>query len=1158
MTQFNTLENVARSINPSNTETHFPKLASLSQPHIQSFNNIFDSKSNLLNESLSLIKKNKYLVNSDGTSIHCKVNLLFSFLITCAVWFEKIFIGKPIIEGVKSAKVVPLYPSECRERGISYKSKLSAKFCWKVNDGPIQVEQKALGYVPILVKSTKCNLEGKSPSELIKHREDPEEFGGYFIVNGIERLIRLLIVPRRNHVIGIIRSSFANRGPTFTPFGTQIRCVRKDESSQTNALNYCRDGSIFFRFSYRKQEFLIPVVLILRALTNLSTDIDIFESLTAGSNLKNSYLTDRIELLLRNSSGVLGLPTTRKSALEYLGSKFHVLLDSKQDLTQEEVGEELLKEVVLVHLNNNRDKFELLMSLYALSAGECAEDNPDSPQHQEILLGGHLYSNYMKEKFNDILDSFKTQIKIDQRKTPAIVNFQDKKYILKTLGKINTDIGRKMEYFLATGNLVSNTGLDLQQTSGYTVVAEKLNFYRYLSHFRSVHRGSFFAELKTTTVRKLLPESWGFLCPVHTPDGSPCGLLNHLSHNCKIITTPLDCSKLAGLISSFPGVSSILTKPKFDENDVDAILSIQLDGKIVGWCNDTTGIKIAQQLRSWKVENGKGVPLDLEIGLVLPTNAGQYPGLFLFSSLSRMMRPVKYLLTSSTDSVGTFEQVYMNIACMKEDIVPGITTHQDFAPTDILSVVANLTPFSDFNQSPRNMYQCQMGKQSMGTPAINLPHRTDNKLYRLQTGQTPVVRPKLHDTYGMDGYPNGMNAVIAVISYTGYDMEDASIINKGSHDRGYGYGTIYKSEFINLAEKRIKGEPITKFFGLISSGSGLSKEKLEKYKEHLDTDGLPHIGVKMSNGDPLYAIVDDVTGKVEIKKYKSMEESYVEEIRLIGNDQGNEPLQKIHIKFRIRRPPVVGDKFSSRHGQKGVISQKWPIIDMPFCESGIVPDIIINPHAFPSRMTIGMIIESLAGKAGALHGVAQDSTPFTFNEDNPASEHFGEQLKAAGYNYHGNEPMYSGITGKEFKADIYIGVVYYQRLRHMVSDKYQVRTTGPVHNLTQQPIKGRKRAGGIRFGEMERDSLLAHGVSFCLQDRLMNCSDYSQAHCCIKCGTILSLVTQKKNSTLTEKNLISCLICGEGKDVDVIAIPFVFRYLCTELTAMNVKLKLEF
>ena len=206
-----------------------------------------------------------------------------------------------------------------------------------------------------------------------------------------------------------------------------------------------------------------------------------------------------------------------------------------------------------------------------------------------------------------------------------------------------------------------------------------------------------------------------------------------------------------------------------------------------------------------------------------------------------------------------------------------------------------------------------------------------------------------------------------------------------------------------------------------------------------------------------------------------------------------------------------------------------------------------------------MFVESIAAKAGALHGICQDATPFQFDENDTASEYFGEQLRRAGYNYYGNEPMYSGITGVEMKADIYIGVVYYQRLRHMVSDKFQVRTTGPVHNLTQQPVKGRKRAGGIRFGEMERDSLLAHGVSFLLQDRLMNCSDYSQAYVCRRCGSIQSPIAESTmlGTVIGQSPIVTCHNCERGDALDVIAVPFVFRYLAAELMAMNIEIKLH-
>ena len=281
----------------------------------------------------------------------------------------------------------------------------------------------------------------------------------------------------------------------------------------------------------------------------------------------------------------------------------------------------------------------------------------------------------------------------------------------------------------------------------------------------------------------------------------------------------------------------------------------------------------------------------------------------------------------------------------------------------------------------------------MGTPATALKHRTDNKLYRLQMGQTPIVRPEMHNMYGMDSFPNGTNAVIAVISYTGYDMEDAMILNKSAHERGFGNGTIYKSQVVHLRDipgaNRISSP--TLHFGF---SDNLSKKSGDTTMlEILDIDGLPYIGARLKPGDPIAAYTDDTTGRTRFVKYKGDETCYVSEVRLLGarikfyfilkpvnsypgSDNGYSELQKIHITLRIARPPVIGDKFSSRHGQKGVCSQKWPTVDMPFSESGIQPDVIINPHAFPSRMTIGMLVESMAGKAGAIHGLAQDATPF--------------------------------------------------------------------------------------------------------------------------------------------------------------------------------------
>ncbi|CAG8479706.1 9635_t:CDS:10 [Acaulospora morrowiae] len=1135
---FHTCEREKLFLHPSSKKFGVPELQRLVKPHIESFNSLLEPPTRgILHyavDDIGVVEIADVPHNSPE-----KGNIL-------KVWIEEVLIGKPLLpENARGVKTRQIYPSECRERMTTYAGKMMIKFCWQVNDEPPNTDTKSMGFIPIMIKSNRCNLQYFYSKQMIQHHEESEEMGGYFIINGIEKIIRLLLIQRRNYPMALLRPSFANRGTSYTEYGVSIRCARQDQTTMTNTLHYLKDGNCMLRFVWRKQEYIVPVIFFLKSLVEIN-DKGIYEMLMLG-DFENTFMSDRVEHMLQEFKA--HDVKSREQSLTLLGEKFRVIIGLPSHYSNKQVGEYVIKKVLLVHLTNFQDKFDLLIfmirKLYSFVVGNCCPDNPDSPQNQEVLLGGHLYGMIIKEKLADYLNGIKAQILMDLN-AKKTVNFKDKKYLSTTFNKSNSDIGKKLAYFLATGNLVSNTGLDLMQTTGYTIIAEKLNFFRYISHFRCVHRGSFFAELKTTTVRKLLPESWGFICPVHTPDGTPCGLLNHLSYSCRVITSQLNVNKIPLLLSEF-GIS---VKPPINGKDK---ICVQLDGKILGWCSSKHAQSIADRLRILKIE--EKIPIDIEIGFIPPSNGGQYPGIYIFSSSGRMMRPVKFLANGKTDMVGSFEQVYMNIACLQEDIVKGTTTHQEFSPTNILSILANLTPFSDYNQSPRNMYQCQMAKQTMGTPATALTHRTDNKLYRLQTGQTPIVRPELHNTLGLDGFPNGTNAIVAVVSYTCYDMEDAMIINKSSHERGFGYGTIYKSEIVNLEKFRKLGDPIQHHFGLGADAS-------PHWREKLDDDGLPFIGIKITYGDPLCAYIDETKGITKVTKYKGLEDAYVDQVRLLGDDLGKIEVQKIHIKLRIPRPSVIGDKFSSRHGQKGILSRLWPQTDMPFTESGMQPDIIINPHAFPSRMTIGMFVESLAGKCGALFGIAQDCTPFKFNEEYTAIDYFGEQLLRAGYNYHGNEPMYSGITGEEFHADIYIGVVFYQRLRHMVSDKWQVRSTGPVHNLTMQPIGGRKKSGGVRFGEMERDSLLAHGMSFCLQDRLMNCSDYSQCHLCRKCGSIFTSLSLKTHHTINsnytyKKHHIQCDICDTARWITLVKIPYAFRYLATELASMGIKIVLD-
>ncbi|KAK4613780.1 DNA-directed RNA polymerase I subunit RPA2 [Fulvia fulva] len=1195
--EYDTLKREELFRNPPSRGSAYPQLQDAIKPHVESWNNIF-ADGGQLSHALKDIGTKTFLDGDARTAAQDGTRRNRLQLRVKQLYLEKSTLPSSNKTQTDKREILPV---ECRERHCTYRGRFRGRLEYRINNGEWQETIRDFGHLPIMLRSNRCHLEGLSPKELVNRREETEELGGYFIVNGIEKLIRMLIVNRRNYPLALIRPSFENRGATYSKYAVQIRSVRRDQTSQSNTLHYLTDGNVIFRFSWRKNEYLVPVMLVLKALAE-TNDREIFEGIVGpagGKGLESrQFVTDRVEHLLRTFKAFQ--LRGKAKARAYLGAKFRPVLNVPEDMSDQEAGTEFLRKVVLPHLGSydvteaqDNDKFRMLVfmtrKLYSLAEGECTLDNPDAVQNQEILLPGFLFGMIIKEQVDEWLNSIGDTLRIYGRMNqfPLFTSKEfEKDFMPKVVRRTNENLGQKLDYFMSTGNLVSPSGLDLQQVSGFTVVAEKINFYRFISHFRMVHRGSFFAQLKTTTVRKLLPESWGFLCPVHTPDGSPCGLLNHLAHKCLISTDNTDASHIPALIAQL-GVSSIA-----DAKLEDSVV-VQLDGRILGFCSPKQAKVISDTLRYWKVEGTHHVPVDLELGLIPLSNGGQYPGLFMFSEAARMLRPVKYLPLGKQDIVGPFEQPFMSIACTEPEIASNDSTHVEYDVTNILSIVANQTPFSNFNQSPRNMYQCQMGKQTMGTPGTALKYRTDNKSYRLQTGQTPVVRAPKHNEYGLDNFPNGTNAVVAVISYTGYDMDDAMILNKSAHERGFGHGTIYKAKKIDLAEENKQGRGrsgVTHVFGF--APNSIVKAS---WRETLDDDGLGRIGWKVEEGDAIaasYSVVrDPLTGDyvnqdgiTHIHKYKEAEEAFIEEVKLIGNESGsNDPCQAVSIRFRIPRSPVIGDKFSSRHGQKGVCSQKWPTIDMPFTESGMQPDVIINPHAFPSRMTIGMFVESLAGKSGALHGLAQDSTPFKFKdkEGETAIEYFGHQLKRAGYNYYGNEPMYSGITGEELAADIYIGVVYYQRLRHMVNDKYQVRTTGPVTPLTGQPIKGRAKGGGIRVGEMERDALLAHGTAFLLQDRLMNCSDYTKAHVCKSCGSFLS--TQPSSGQYggrrREGGRTRCRKCSRkalptdpksecwedrkgtkwfgGDNVTVVAVPGVLRYLDVELAAMGIKMNFK-
>jgi len=1133
-------------------------------------------------------------------------------------WLSDLQVGEPTVE-YKHANgndgVLPLLPRECRERRLNYHAPLSAQLWRQLDKREASCVDVHLGYVPIMVRSAKCHLHGLPAESLMRAGEDPSEMGGYFISNGNEKIIRYLIASRRNYPAALERPAFAKKGENFSSKAVVFRSVRDDETSATLTLHYLNTGTCMAKIKILQNEYFIPLGLLLKCLRPepFVTDFELFSRVTRGAS-HNSFAAERIELELRAAGGKSRF--TYGQCVNFLGAQFRDRIPNlPADASHLEAGKAIIDRYVLVHLGDAGDAkldcvVEMTRKLYAFVQGAVGADNPDALSAQEVLLPGHIYLQILRESLENALHVTRKSYEVELGKaarTATAMAVADKVAqtleadvksadLKKRLVKASGDVGKKLFYFLATGNLVSTSGLDLMQTGGFTVLAEKLNRLRYLSHFVAVHRGAFFASMKTTTGRKLLPDSWGFLCPVHTPDGAPCGLLNHLVvAACPVGgNVPADVAKLALMLTRWgmnPSSSAASALGDGEEMPVWA------DGRLLGHASPATCADMARRLRLVKVnalaavlagmDNGGGwhdggqvfptarvlAALDepradavdaagavcaaLEVALVPmgDSKVSPSPGLFLFSGRGRLLRPVLHVGTGLVELIGPLEQAFLSVAVRPEELEPH-HTHVEIRPASaMLSLVAALTPFSDFNQSPRNMYQCQMGKQTMGTAMYNYERRADNKTYRICTPQAPLVQTQAQAAFAVDEYPSGTNAIVAVISYTGYDMDDAMIVNKSSMERGFAHATVYKTHVL-----QVEGPA-----EVIANPDGQHKG--------LDSDGLPALGAKLREGDAMASFLNTTTGKARLVKHKDGEDCTVCRVSVsqlavpVATRTRGYPdakaggVRQASVTTRYNRNPVVGDKFSSRHGQKGVLSVLWPHENMPFTESGMTPDVIINPHAFPSRMTIGMLVEIMAGKVAALYGEPQDATPFTKQGDEQgatAVDYFGAQLAQAGYAYHGSEPMYSGVDGREMRADIFFGPCYYQRLRHMVSDKSQVRSTGPVDAMTRQPIKGRKRHGGIRFGEMERDSLVAHGAAFLAQDRLLNCSDKHTAYVC--CGSLLSahVVPGGKDDWAVGGTRVTCRLCGKDDAWRLVTVPYVLRYLGNELAAMGVKMQFEF
>ena len=477
-------------------------------------------------------------------------------------------------------------------------------------------------------------------------------------------------------------------------------------------------------------------------------------------------------------------------------------------------------------------------------------------------------------------------------------------------------------------------------------------------------------------------------------------------------------------------------------------------------------------------------------------------------------------------------------------------THCEIHPSTIFGILASCIPFPEHNQAPRNTYQCAQSKQAMGVYATNYDKRFDKTAYILTTPSRPLVDTRIMNWLDLVKIPSGQVIHVAIMSYTGYNQEDSVLINKGSIDRGMFSTTIYHTE-------KDEDKNITRFVSRCKPDS--TKTKGIKYGNYdkIDSTGFIPKNTKLDDRDIIMAKVvhikenrNDPTKPIKFEdQSKSVrtagEEIHIDENITCRNGDGY-PCAKV--RMRTFRKPCIGDKFSSRHGQKGTVGLIIPECDMPYTRNGLKPDIIINPHAIPSRMTIGQLKETLLGKVLIHLGMFGDGTSFGDLD----VKTIATELQKLGYESYGNEIMYDGLSGEQFDASIFIGPVFYQRLKHMVNDKQHSRSIGPMVNLTRQPAEGRSRDGGFRIGEMERDVMLAHGISRFCRERLYDVSDKYSVHVCKKCGMIAQY-NDEGNAMLGKFNFSvhKCSICDNMTDFAYAEIPYAFKLMAQELQTIN-------
>ncbi len=1089
--------------------------------------------------------------------------------------FENLSILRPQIHENNGATKL-MFPNESRLRNFTYASStlIDIKIKYIIRSGDNLENEKVLyntipkvhiGKIPIMLQSTLCLLHNYKHINSNVTGECKYDPGGYFIINGSEKTvlgqeraaenkIQIFNISKNNskwEFIAEIKSI-----PSFKCISPkQIAMYISDKTS---------DYTIYLSIPRVKKP--LPLFVIFRAL-NIISDKDICKKIVLDiDNIANKKILYRLSGSIVDGYDV----KTYDDAIKYITNNvMFTPINMDKDSGQQKKREfaiEVIENDLFPHCRTKVEKIYFLghmtNRLIKASLGEISLDDRDDYKNKRIDLTGsllnNLYRNYFNKLVKDMIKQTIRELNIGSWKSNDdylnIINHTNIYKIIKS-----TTIENGIKRSLSTGDFAIK-----QNSSNKVGVAQVLNRLTYissLSHLRRINT-PIDKSGKLIPPRKLHNSTWGFLCPAETPEGQSVGVVKNLSYMTNV---------------TMPGLSSILydiIEPKLVKLDLNenknyfSKVKVFINGNWIGITNNPyelfmdlkekkytgiiniyTSIIFNYKDKEIKVCNDAG---RLVRPLLRVYNNNE---LVLNNKIINLMNNNKlvwddllYKDTSIIEYIDPEEQNSSMISLNHKNLKKSNSglihkyTHCEIHPSTIFGILASCIPFPEHNQSPRNTYQCAMGKQAMGVYVTNFDNRMDKTSYVLNYPHRPLVDTRIMNLIKLNEIPSGIPVIVAIMTNTGYNQEDSIMFNQGSINRGLFQATIYHTE--KDEDKKLHGDDE------IRCKPDKSKTKNTKFGNYskLNTNGVMPENTLVENRDVIIGKVipikenrNDHTKVIKYdddsKVYRINEQCYIDKNYVDRNGDG---YSFCKVRIRTIRQPVIGDKFSSRHGQKGTIGNIIPEKDMPFTGSGIKPDIIINPHAIPSRMTIAQLKETLLGKVLLELGLFGDGTSF----GNLDIKTISNELLKLGYEKNGEEILYNGITGTQIETSIFMGPCFYQRLKHMVLDKTHSRSIGPMVALTRQPAEGRSRDGGLRFGEMERDCMISHGASKFTKGRIYDASDKFEVYTCNNCGIIAAFNN--------DVNIHICKVCENRTDFKLVKLPYSCKLLFQELITMNI------